>query len=67
MKTEIQIYQDIKQFNLACDLHNVTPSTLTYEGSEVIGALVRDDQGTVIIILVCDQAAWDSAEFKNKY
>ena len=64
---ETQMYQDIKQFNLACDLNNVMPTTVTYEGQEVLGALVRDDQGKVIITLVCDQAAWSDAEFKNRY
>ena len=64
---ETQMYQDIKQFNLACDLNNVMPTTVTYEGQEVLGALVRDDNGQVTIMLVCDQAAWSDAEFKNRY
>jgi hypothetical protein len=40
---------------------------VTYEGQEVQGALVRNEYGQVTIMLVCDQAAWEQAEFKNRY
>ena len=62
-----QIYNNNKAFAAACCVYNVNPTTVTYEGQEVLGALVRDDNGQVTIMLVCDQAAWSDAEFKNRY
>jgi hypothetical protein len=64
---ETQIYNDTITFAAACCVYNVTPTSVTYEGQEVQGALVRDDNGQVTIMLVCDQAAWSDAEFKNRY
>ena len=64
---ETKIYNDTIAFNAACCVYNVTATTVTYEGQEVLGALVRNDQGTVIITLVCDQAAWENSEYKNRY
>jgi len=65
MKTEI--YNDTIAFNAACCVYDVKPTTVTYEGQEVLGALVRDEDGQVTIMLVCDQAAWDNSEYKNRY
>ena len=62
-----QIYQDNLAFAAACCVYNVTPTSVTYEGQEVQGALVRNEDGQVTIMLVCDQAAWSDAEFKNRY
>lgn len=62
-----QIYQDAIAFAAACCVYNVTATTVTYEGQEVQGALVRDEDGQVTIMLVCDQAAWDNSEYKNRY
>jgi len=64
---ETQIYNNNEAFVTACNANSVAPTTVTYEGQEVQGALVRNDQGTVIITLVCDQAAWDNSEYKNRY
>jgi len=64
---ETQIYQDNLAFAAACCVYNVTPTSVTYEGQEVQGALVRDDNGQVTIMLVCDKACWEQAEFKNRY
>ena len=64
---ETQIYQDNLAFNAACCVYNVTATTVTYEGQEVQGALVRNEYGQVTIMLVCDQAAWDNSEYKNRY
>jgi hypothetical protein len=64
---ETQIYQDTIAFAAACCVYNVTATTVTYEGQEVLGALVRDDNHQVTIMLVCDQAAWDNSEYKNRY
>lgn len=64
---ETQIYQDNLAFNAACCVYNVTATTVTYEGQEMQGALVRDDNGQVTIMLVCDQAAWENSEYKNRY
>lgn len=64
---ENQIYQDTLAFAAACNANSVAPTTVTYEGQEVQGALVRNEDGQVTIMLVCDQAAWEQAEFKNRY
>jgi hypothetical protein len=64
---ETQIYQDNLAFAAACSVYNVNPTTVTYEGQEVQGALVRDDNGQVSTMLVCDQAAWENSEYKNRY
>lgn len=64
---EYQIYQDKQAFVTACNANSVAPTTVTYEGQEVQGALVRDDNGQVSIMLVCDKACWEQAEFKNRY
>lgn len=65
MQTEI--YNNTIEFNAACCVYDLKPTAVTYEGQEVLGALVRDDNGQVKIMLVCDQAAWSDAEFKNRY
>jgi len=64
---ETQIYQDNLAFAAACCVYNVNPTTVTYEGQEVQGALVRNEDGQVTIMLVCDQAAWENSEYKNRY
>lgn len=62
-----QIYQDTIAFAAACCVYDVKPTAVTYEGQEVLGALVRDEDGQVTIMLVCDQAAWKNSEYKNRY
>jgi hypothetical protein len=64
---ETQIYNNNEAFVTACNANSVAPTTVTYEGQEVQGALVRDDNGQVTIMLVCDQAAWENSEYKNRY
>lgn len=64
---ETQIYQDNLAFAAACCVYDVKPTSVTYEGQEVQGALVRNEDGQVTIMLVCDQAAWSDAEVKNRY
>lgn len=65
MQTEI--YNNTIEFNAACCVYDVKPTAVTYEGQEVQGALVRNEDGQVTIMLVCDAAAWSDAEFKNRY
>lgn len=64
---EHQIYNNNEAFVTACNANSVAPTTVTYEGQEVQGALVRDDNGQVTIMLVCDEQAWLESEFKNRY
>jgi len=64
---ETQIYNNNEAFVTACNANSVAPTTVTYEGQEVQGALVRNEDGQVTIMLVCDQAAWEQAEFKNRF
>lgn len=65
MQTEI--YNNTIEFNAACCVYDLKPTAVTYEGQEVIGALVRNEDGQVIILLVCDAAAWENSEYKNRF